>query len=184
MEQEIWKDCVGYEGFYQVSDLGRVRSLDRRIPVNRATGKEYKSMKGKILRPAICNGGLHLILSDNNGTKKTVKIHNLVLEAFVGKRPQNYEACHFPDSSYSNNKLSNLRWDTKENNERDKRYNNTDNRGERHGMAKLKNEQVINIKKMINSGRYRDSEIANMFNIDSGIVYSIKKQITWAWLKI
>jgi hypothetical protein len=99
---ETWKAVVGYEGLYEVSDAGRVRSLPR------------NTTSGKILKPTPRTKG-HLAVSLHNMGRKSVAVHKLVLEAFVGPAPVGMECCH-NDGIPSNNVLSNLRWGTKSSN--------------------------------------------------------------------
>lgn len=112
---EQWKPVLGWEGAYEVSNMGRVRSLDRTIAQRDGTSRFFF---GRILSQANMNGyrtvGLHMSGSE---TRRTV--HRMVLESFVGKRPAGMQACHY-DGDRANNKLSNLRWDTIEGNVRDK----------------------------------------------------------------
>lgn len=111
--KELWMPALGFEGSYEVSDHGRIRSLDRMITDSR--GREY-GRKGKILSPpTLPNGYVHCMLS--KGVRKYV--HRLVLEAFVGPCPDGMEACH-GDGVRTNNALRNLRWDTRSENHRDK----------------------------------------------------------------
>lgn len=104
---EIWKSIPGYEGTYEVSNLGRIRSLDRIDNLGR-------SKKGVILalvpQP---NGRLGVNLRGKNH-----KVHVLVLTAFKGPRPRGMEGCH-GDGNHTNNKLDNLRWDTRSSNTKD-----------------------------------------------------------------
>lgn len=107
---EIWKPIPGYEGCYEASNEGRVRSLDRRI--NRKgspawwKGKELKIHVNKTTgRPQVC---LYKIGSKT----RTVHVYVLVAEAFLGPRPEGMECCHYDDNPM-NNRLDNLRWDTK-----------------------------------------------------------------------
>jgi hypothetical protein len=110
---ETWKPVVGYEGSYEVSDQGRVRSLDRFVITR---GGVRKRTKGKTLRTSVMNTGY---LQVSLGRAKTVTVHRLVLEAFVGPAPEGSEACHYPDPDRSNSALSNLRWGTRSDNIRD-----------------------------------------------------------------
>lgn len=105
---EIWKDIQGFEGFYQVSNLGRVRSLQRTTSHGR--GLQSRILKGD----QRMEGHLQVVLY-RDGRRKTRYIHHLVLEAFVGTRPAGTECCH-NDGQPSNNRVSNLRWDTRSNN--------------------------------------------------------------------
>lgn len=103
---------VGFEGFYEVSDLGRVRSIDRVVE----RGNGLLVVKGRVLAawPTPPMGYRAVTLSKGGKTKK-VRVHNLVLEAFVGPRPCGLMGCH-DDGDLNNNLLSNLRWDTQASN--------------------------------------------------------------------
>ena len=102
---EVWLPVPGYEGRYEISDRGNARSLDRVV----ADGRHYK---GKLIVGSFDTDGYRQIgLRASNGTRKTWKIHALVLLAFVGPRPEGYFACH-NNGDNTDNRLSNLRWDT------------------------------------------------------------------------
>jgi hypothetical protein len=123
---EQWLDVVGFEGIYQVSNFGRIRSIK--------TGKiKEQTIQDNDTRP-------YLGLWKNN-KQKICRPHKLVMEAFVGIRPQGMECCH-NDGNPQNNHLNNLRWDTSKNNHADKVKHGTTNRGEQCGTAKLTLEQI------------------------------------------
>ena len=105
-DSERWLPVRGYEGLYEVSDAGRVRSLDRIVSRN---GGQALS-QGRILR-ATNSGGYGLIRLNVNKVERPVKVHVLVLESFVGPRPAGMCACHINGNS-QDNRLENLRWDT------------------------------------------------------------------------
>ncbi len=127
-ESEEWRDIAGYEGFYQVSDLGRVRSLDRII--ERRTGPCKQS--GRILKPGTKGQEKYLAVNlCQYGEMKFWCVHILVLEAFVGPRPEGMQCCHGPAGS-SINCVSNLSWGTRSKNQgEDKRRDGTSNTGTR-----------------------------------------------------
>jgi hypothetical protein len=109
---ERWLPVVGWEGLYEVSDLGRVKSLERVI--RKAPGRWGKPTSQTI--PArILSLDLHQkhprIALFRNGTGERCRVHRLVLEAFVGPCPPGREACHWNDIGHDN-RLTNLRWDT------------------------------------------------------------------------
>lgn len=113
---EQWKPVVGFEGYYEVSDQGRVRSVDR--IVERSHGRRYL-IKGRILATSINQQtGRRIIRLSRTGMRKTTTIYPLVLEAFVGARPPGADACH-NDGNPLNDRLDNLRWDTRSGNMRD-----------------------------------------------------------------
>lgn len=100
---ERWLPVVGYEGYYEVSDRGRVRSLDRID----GQGRNWPGAMRKI-----SDNGAYLSTSLwKNGRAITRRVHLLVLDAFVGPAPEGMEACH-NDGNGKNNHLENLRWDT------------------------------------------------------------------------
>ena len=106
--KEIWKDIKGYEGQYQVSNLGRVKSLPRTTPyINKAGCESWQFREGQ-LKKEIDNGRGYKSVSlykDNKG--KQFYIHRLVVEAFIGEIPPGMAVNH-KDFDKSNNTLENL----------------------------------------------------------------------------
>lgn len=120
MSAERWLPVVGYEGLYEVSDLGRVRSLPRI-----STGKHQHRVPGKIRPQSTKPGTGYLSISlTREGSSATWNVHRLVAEAFIGPRPDGMDTCHF-DGDKTNNAASNLRYDTRGNNLRDSVRHNT-----------------------------------------------------------
>lgn len=113
---ENWLPVVGYEGLYEVSDQGRVRSL------NRVSGG--KRRMGRVLKPAF-NGRMFVDLVEGE-RRRSAAVAVLVLEAFVGPRPPGGIARHFPDRDITNNALVNLSWSTQSQNMLDRRTHGTD----------------------------------------------------------
>lgn len=117
---ERWLPVVGYEGFYEVSDHGRVRSLDRVIPITRAGYKPHGQIRrGRLLK--ITGSGRYadrVSLSREPEPRSTGYVHMLVLEAFIGPRPEGMWALHWDDDK-RNNRLDNLRWGTPSDNNLD-----------------------------------------------------------------
>lgn len=100
---ERWLPVVGYEGLYEVSDWGRVKSLPR------------NTTRGGILKQATDKRGAKRVNLSKYGVQEVRLVHHLVLQAFVGPCPDGLEGCHW-DGDPSNNFLPNLRWDTRESN--------------------------------------------------------------------
>lgn len=105
---EIWKDIIGYEGLYQISDEGNVKSLDRTVVASSKYGKErIMHFKGKEMEKCVgTNGYSHVVLS-KEGKTKTFDIHPLVWKTFNGDVPEGYVINH-KDETKTNNKLTNL----------------------------------------------------------------------------
>ena len=111
--------CAGYE----VSDQGRIKSLARTVSRG---GRPYR-VPERVLRPGTHpDGHLNVTLVLDNQRKVTRKVHQVVLEGFVGPRPQGKVARYWPDGDPSNNALSNLSWDTQSQNMLDRRSHGTD----------------------------------------------------------
>lgn len=106
-EGEEWRPVVGYEGIYEVSTEGRVKSLARTIV--RSDGVTINKRE-RILRPGR-SGKYRTVSLFRDGVQRTEFLHRLVLRAFIGLRPPGMEGCH-NDGDGMNNRLSNLRWDT------------------------------------------------------------------------
>lgn len=104
--EEIWKDVVGYEGLYQVSNLGRVRSCDRKT--RNRNGVVTK--RGRLLSFFYYGGYLNVSLC-MGGNKQNKKIHRLVAEAFIAN-PNNYPIINHKDENKLNNNANNLEWCT------------------------------------------------------------------------
>lgn len=107
--KEIWKDIVGYEGYYQVSNLGRIRSLDVYVKHNTAGGKQFR--KGCVLKQCTDNFGYKMVNLSKDSKTKQYRIHRLVAQAFI-PNPNNYNIVNHKDEIPSNNEVSNLEWCT------------------------------------------------------------------------
>lgn len=105
---ENWKPVAGFEGYYEVSDLGNVRSLDR--PYIDSLGRKRVRL-GRELKPWAGTGGRLRVDLWKDGQVSKRQVHRLVLEAFEGSCPPGHECCHWDDDP-TNNRLSNLRWDS------------------------------------------------------------------------
>lgn len=104
---EVWKDVEGYEGIYQVSNFGRIKSLDRIVP--RIDGS-VKKVKGKILKTRVSKGYV-LINLNKDGICKTVSLSRLIATTFIPNEENKPEVNHI-DEDKTNNSISNLEWCT------------------------------------------------------------------------
>jgi len=98
--KEIWRDITGYEGKYQISSDGRVKSMNY----------NHKG-RAKILKPTINNTGYKKVNLYNNGKAKIVFVHRLVAEAFI-PNPNNMPVVNHKDENKLNNQVDNLEWCT------------------------------------------------------------------------
>lgn len=108
MENEIWKDVIGFEGIYQVSSFGRVMSIDR-MTIHKTYGtKVFKPSKNLKLQD---NKGYKCIRFSFNGKGVSREVHRLVAIAFI-PNPENKKCVNHIDGNPSNNHVSNLEWNT------------------------------------------------------------------------
>lgn len=105
---EIWKPISGYEGFYEVSNLGRIRSLERIVECS--DGRKRK-IKDRTLKGSSYSGGYSGVTLHKDGCAKFVNIHRIVAEAFV-PNPLEKEEVNHKDENPGNNHASNLEWVT------------------------------------------------------------------------
>lgn len=113
MEKEVFKDVLGYEGLYQVSNLGRVKSLKRKNIFYCALKKEYleRPTKEKILSFNKSKRGYFQVCLTKNGKSKTYTVHRLVAEVFIDN-PLNKKTVNHIDGNKENNCANNLEWTT------------------------------------------------------------------------
>lgn len=144
LENEIWRDVVGYEGLYQVSNFGRVKSL-----------KNNKTKKEKILKPII-NSSLYLQVDlCKNKTIKRFLVHRLVANAFL-PNPTNLPCVNHIDECSTNNVVTNIEWCSYKYND------NFGTRNERIGKANSKS-MTNNPKLSKQVGAYKDGELVMVF---------------------
>jgi len=124
--KEIWKDIAGYEGFYQVSNYGRVRSLRRTF--TRSDGK-IKTFQEKTLKQGTNPNGYKYVNLSIKSKAYSARVHRLVAEAFINN-PENLPCINHKDENKANNSVENLEWCTY-------RYNNTYNNKQRCRMTKI-----------------------------------------------
>lgn len=121
---ERWLSVVGYEGIYEVSDRGRVRSLVR-------LNSRGRTVRARVLRERRLPNGRPRVSLSRDGQVKDAYTYHLVLEAFVGPRPEGMESLHWDDDP-NNNAVDNLRWGTRTDNMRDMSRNLGGNAGLTH----------------------------------------------------
>ena len=173
---EEWLPIDGYDGLYEVSSLGRVRSTDRVVSTfNKRAGRVVPlRRKQTILRQSDSTYGYFTVSLCKDGVVKTARVAGLVRTAFYGPRPEGMQACH-NDGVKANNTKENLRWDTAAANQLDRIAHKTDLRGEQVVTAKLSAEQVAEIKAGI---RCRDA--TRKFGISASQFYRIRRGDAWA----
>lgn len=156
--KEEWKDIKNYEGLYQVSNLGNVKSLER----NKSNGKGLVKIDEKILTQNITNWGYCKVALYKNGARKYYKVHRLVAEAFI-PNPNNKEQINHIDGNKLNNNVNNLEWNTRIENMNHARINGLcgNNTDSNYILLKDNNGKII-------SQYDGKTKLANIININSG----------------
>lgn len=176
--EEIWKDVLGYEGLYKVSNWGRVKTVVRR----------HTSMPNRIMKATNNPNGYPMIglVKKFRGKQQRRCVHTLVLEAFIGVAPEGKE-CNHKDGNPTNNHLENLEWVTpKENLEHSyrvlgRRPSVNIRCGDQHHNTKLTLTKVKQIKHWLASG-VSMREIGRRSGVHWTSIRSIRDGKTWAWV--
>ena len=170
---ELWQPIKGYEGLYEVSDQGRVRSLERKAQ----TYQGFRRVRGRILKGQKIPGGyLTVMLYKNNETER-LYIHRLVATAFCSNPLAFSYALHGNDIK-TDNRASNLRWGTHQQNVDEAVERGRHTHGESVGNSKLKEVQVLAIRQ--DPRPYKI--IAAAYGVTDSNIGCIKRRETWAHL--
>lgn len=174
MSEEIWKDIQGFEGCYQISNFGRVKSLTR--------SSSGKRPIDQIIKQGYDKDGYNIITLHNakNGVKrKTFRVHRLVANAFL-LNPVCLPEINHIDENKTNNNVNNLEWCTT-------KYNLTYGhrldcaRGERNDKHKLTKEQVLEIRKIYKKGdlQFGQSALAKKYGVKHQSIADIVNRKSW-----
>ena len=162
---EIWRDIKDYEGLYQISNLGRVRSLDRYAKHSRGGNM---LIKGKILKPTINSNDYYVVNLSKNGVEIINYIHRLVAEAFV-LNPENKPEVDHINTNRTDNRIENLRWATDEeqaNNSLTKEHNSNAKKG-KYGKEHPRSKPVLQFD--LNGNFIKEWECATQVEKELGI---------------
>ena len=166
LASEIWKPIPGYEGHYEASNIGRIRSFKRSCVI--------------LLPKKLKKGGYLRIALSRNDIRKVYLVHRLVYLSFFGSLGENLVVCH-KNSVTNDNRIENLRLDTQKGNVADRtpeHWRQTTARGSKIKTAKLTDEKVIEIRKRAESGENSFS-IANDFGVGYHTVRRVVQKKTW-----
>jgi predicted XRE-type DNA-binding protein len=164
---ELWKPVVGFEGRYQISSLGRVRST------------KVVRLGGNILTPQDNGNGRKFVRLFVNGVGYKRYPYKLVAEAFLGPA-EGRMVLHWDDIG-SNDCLSNLRYGTSKENGSDMVRNGNSTRGKKNSQCKLKESQVLEIRELLRQ-KIPQTKIASLFGIHQMTVSDINTGRIWRWL--
>jgi len=179
--KEIWKDVKGYEGCYQISNKGRVKSLKR--IVKKSYPPYVQNVKKRILKPNIDKDGYAIIMLGARGNKdharKHFKIHRLVGIAFI-PNPKKLPCINHLNGKKLDNRPVNLEWCTSPDNIKHAVVTGLrDFRGVLHHNCRLTENNVRKIRKLRNIKNFKASVLAKMFNISVTHVGYISNYKSW-----
>ena len=187
--EEEWSSIPSHP-FYEASNLGRVRSIARKIV--RSDGVVVHR-PGRVLKSWVHRSGYILVkLYEGDGNSTTCYVQRVILEAFIGPCPEGMECRHL-DGDSKNNTLKNLQWGTpKENGEDKVRHGTTTkglcgrhyNQGQISGNAKLSDSDVRKIREFFDSGKYTIASINRMFSIVTySVIHKVVHRLAWTHIK-
>lgn len=177
--KEEWRDIEGYEGLYQVSSLGRVKSLNRKV---RAKNNSIAIKKGKILKPVHHHSGYLVVsLRDYKSKLSQKSIHRLVAKAFI-LNPENKMVVNHINGIKTDNSISNLEWNTPaENTAHANLTGLTDIRGEKNINSKLTTEQIRQIRQeyVKGSNTHGTTSLAQKYKVSQRTIYLIVNKVSY-----
>lgn len=171
MKTEQWKPVVGYDGIYEISDLGRVKRI----------GKCTASPKERILKTRIGPDGYCVAFLSYSCKVKAKRIHAIVLEAFIGPRPLGMQANH-KNGIKTDNQPKNLEWVTLRENIAHATRNGLVPSGENHWNSKLKERHILEIRKRIQTGQTQ-GKIAAIYKVNRRTISKIGTRKAWKNIK-
>ncbi len=169
MDNEVWKDIKGYEGLYQISNLGRVKSL-RKI-------RGIQIQKEKILTLQPIKGGYYRAKLCKNGKEKSYLVHRLVAETFI---PEHFTVNH-KDGNKSNNTVDNLEWVTQKENNIHAYKMGLKPYGTQRADSKLTEQQVKEIRKVYIpfDKNYGIRALARKYNVNPTIIQRVVNRTSY-----
>ena len=177
LPNEKWRSVKGYEGLYQVSNLGRIKGMKKTI------GRTKKMLRNeKMLRQSLKRTGyLAIALRNNIGERKDVLVHRLVIMAFI-PNIENKPQTNHKNGIKTINMVENLEWATRSENMTHAYKNGLmvkTVRGEMCSYAKLNNNDIMTIRELYSMGNLTQDKIAEMFLINRTSVSHIVNNKTW-----
>ena len=180
---EIWKPVPNYEGYYEASNLGKIRSLDRYIELDGRWGRYTRFKPGKIMTPKYDGRGMYLSVTlAKDGKNRKMLVHRLVASTFI-ENPDNLPEVNHIDEDKTNNSVDNLEWC-------DHKYNNnygskaTAGRGQNNSQNKFPEDLIKEIRRLHKPGdpEFCTTGLSKKFGISPSHISSIIRGRRWGWL--
>ena len=178
MKDEIWKDVPGYVGYYEVSNFGNIRSIDRYVD----NFKGEKALRvGQTMKQVTTEHGYKRVSLRMGTTKTNFRVHRLVAEAFI-PNPHKKKQVNHKDSNRTNNVVENLEWVTHRENMKHAKDNNrftNQSKGSNHHKATITEDTVRAMRKLYAEGNYTQKQIAEEFSVHLSKAKHILAGRTW-----
>ena len=171
---EIWKAIPGFEGYYEVSSDGRIRSIERYIESG-GLKAHVRCIRDRILKPSLSNGYRSVVLWKNH-VQTTMRVQHAVAACFIGPRPIGMYVCH-KDGNRINNHVSNLYYGTPSENTADAMRHGTIKLGEYAPASRLSAEQVNAIRARV--GAETQTRLAKEFGTSQAQISRIVNRQKW-----
>lgn len=163
---EEWRDIAGYEGMYQVSSYGRVKSLDRIIYLRNQFGECHKFLKGQILKDKLDRYGYPCVSLALYGKHRSFTVHILVARMFLPKYDYNKLQVNHIDGNKLNNNISNLEIVTPQQNViHAYEHDLNTHYGPNNWLSKLSESDILKILEMYKTGRYSRPDLGKIFGV-------------------
>lgn len=182
MNEEVWKDVVGYENYYIVSNQGKVRSVERECTQYNGLTKNYNTriLPSKDVATFVDKDGYIKVRLNKAGVKNNHMVHRLVAIAFI-PNPENKPEVNHKFGIKSDNRASELEWMTTSENQQHAHDNKLYEcqKGETNGMSKLSEEQVREIHKLYSTGEVTQEYLSKLFNVAGSAISRILTGTRW-----
>jgi hypothetical protein len=177
---EIFKDIIGYEGLYQISNLGNVKSLEKKLK----NGNGYAVRKEIIMTPGKKENDYLFVYLCKNGSKKAFYVHRLVAIHYI-PNPENKPEVNHKKSNKTDNRYFMLEWNTREENlvHSYKEGTRKPQFGSSNSAARLTENKVKKIREIYSLGETSQRKLAESFNVSHAIIHGVINKTRWSHVK-
>lgn len=179
MSDEVWKPIEGFEGMYEVSNKGRVKSLFRHTSYKNQFGTiTILPIKEKLLKCNPCNVDYPRVRLLKDGVTTEIHVHRLVAKAFLDN-PDNHNYVNHLDNNKLNNNVENLEWCSQSRNCHHAFDIGANHHGIKHWLSKLSEKQVREIRYRLKTENISQRKLAKEYNVSSTTIRMIAIGKTW-----